>query len=59
MNIFFYLINTLCLALTAIGITKFMLDDGSWVNYFIIAASLFTVISIAGIWKKLRKVDNN
>ena len=45
-GVFYYFLNTLCLALTAIGITKYMLDDRSWVNYLIVVVSLFSILLV-------------
>lgn len=43
-RVFYYLLNTLCLALTAVAIIKYLLDDASWINYFIVVSYLFAAL---------------
>ena len=42
-RLLFHFIGTFCLAFIVIGLTKFMVDDGSWINYLIVVAGIFSV----------------
>lgn len=53
LNVFSYLIATLCLALLFIGAAKYFLDDGGWINYLIVAVIFFCVVLAIKVCKWL------
>lgn len=42
---FLYLLKTFFLALSVIGVTKYLVGDGGWINYIIIASPFFILIT--------------